>query len=226
VCIFEKEITVLGHRVSHEGSKPMNDKVQMIDEWREPKNKKGARSFLGLAGYYRQYVPDFAKIAAPLHKLTGKNATWQWTEREQSSFEELKQILKEAPVLNIFDPLKPIILDCDASNHAIGAVLVQPDENFNEHPVAYYSRCLTRAESNYCTTRRKLLSVLSALKHLHHHIMGTRIVVHTDHSSLKWLRSFKNPEQQMAHWFEVISQYDVELQHRPGCKSGNADSLS
>jgi predicted aspartyl protease len=226
-CVFfEKEITVLGHRVSHDGTKPMDDKIKAIEEWREPTTKKGVRSFLGLAGYYRQYVSNFAKIAAPLHKLTGKNTRWQWTEREQKSFFELKQILKEAPVLKIFDPSRPIIIDTDASNYAIGAVLVQTDEEGNEHPIAYYSRCLSKAESNYCTTRRELLIIVCALRHWRHYIMGTKIVVRSDHSSLSWIKSFKNPEQQMARWMEVISQYDINIQHRPGSKSMNADALS
>jgi hypothetical protein len=165
-CIFfETEVTVLGHRVSHEGTKPMNDKIKAIEEWKEPTTRKGVRSFLGLAGYYRQYVLNFAKIAAPLHKLTGKATRWQWTEREQKSFHDLKQILKEAPVLKIFDPNRPIIIDTDASNHAIGAVLVQTDEDGNEHPIAYYSRCLSKAECNYCVTRRELLIIVCALRH-------------------------------------------------------------
>jgi transposase InsO family protein len=226
-CIFfETEVTVLGHRVSHEGTKPMNDKIKAIEEWKEPTTRKGVRSFLGLAGYYRQYVLNFAKIAAPLHKLTGKATRWQWTEREQKSFHDLKQILKEAPVLKIFDPNRPIIIDTDASNHAIGAVLVQTDEDGNEHPIAYYSRCLSKAECNYCVTRRELLIIVCALRHWRHYIMGTKIVVRSDHSSLSWIRSFKNPEQQMARWMEIICQYDIDIQHRPGSKSGNADGLS
>jgi hypothetical protein len=226
-CVFfEKEVVVLGHQVSPEGIKPLKDKVKAIEEWREPMNKKGVRSFLGTASYYRQYVPDFAKIAAPLHKLTGKSTKWQWTEREIEAFNRLKLVLQEAPVLKLFDPHKPIFIDCDASNYAIGSILVQPDNDGNEHPVAYFSRCLTRAECNYCVTRKELLAVLASLRHWRHYVMGARVIVRTDHSSLAWLKSFKNPEQQMARWLEEISQYDVVLQHRPGSKSGNADGLS
>ena len=93
-CVFfGTEVTVLGHRISAEGIKPLRDKVESVENWNEPRNKKEVRSFLGLAGYYRQFVKDFAKIAAPLHKLTGKNCQWQWSEREVVAFQELKQVL-------------------------------------------------------------------------------------------------------------------------------------
>jgi hypothetical protein len=129
-------------------------------------------------------VKDFAKIAVPLHKLTGKNCQWQWTEREAAAFQELKQVLIDAPVLKLFDPLKPIFIECDASNFAIGAVLVQSDDKDEEHPVAYYSRCLSRSECNFCVTRRELLAILEALRRWRHYVMGTQVIVRTDHSSL------------------------------------------
>jgi hypothetical protein len=109
---------------------------------------------------------------------------------------------------------------------AIGAVLVPPGDDDLEHPVAYFSRCLSKAECNYCVTRRELLSVLEALRKSRHYVAGTPVTIRTDHSSLTWLKSFKNPENQMARWFEELSQYDITLQHHSGSKSGNADTLS
>jgi hypothetical protein len=94
-------------------------KVEVVESWPTPKNKRELRAFIGLCSYYRQYVADFAKIAAPLHKLTGKNAQWQWTDRECESFSNLKQALQTTPVLQLFDPNKPVMVDCDSSGYAL-----------------------------------------------------------------------------------------------------------
>jgi transposase InsO family protein/predicted aspartyl protease len=224
--LFRTEVTVLGHRVSAQGIQPLEDKVEAIETWPTPKNKKEMRSFLGLCNYYRQYVVDFAKIAAPLHKLTGKTAKWEWSEREEEAFVNLKSAMQITPVLMLYDPHKPVMVDCDSSNYALGGVLVQMDDEGNEKPVAFYSRCLSKTEAVYCTTRKELLAVLACLRHWRYYLLGRKVVVRTDHSSLVWLKSFKNPENQLARWLEELSQYDIELQHRPGSKSGNADALS
>jgi predicted aspartyl protease len=224
--LFRTEVTVLGHRVSAQGIQPLEDKVEAIETWPTPKNKKEMRSFLGLCNYYRQYVVDFAKIAAPLHKLTGKTAKWEWSEREEEAFVNLKSAMQITPVLMLYDPHRPVMVDCDSSNYALGGVLVQMDDEGNEKPVAFYSRCLSKTEAVYCTTRKELLAVLACLRHWRYYLLGRKVVVRTDHSSLVWLKSFKNPENQLARWLEELSQYDIELQHRPGSKSGNADALS
>jgi transposase InsO family protein/predicted aspartyl protease len=224
--LFRTEVTVLGHRVSAQGIQPLEDKVEAMETWPTPKNKKEMRSFLGLCNYYRQYVVDFAKVAAPLHKLTGKLARWEWSEREEEAFVNLKSAMQTTPVLMLYDPHKPVMVDCDSSNYALGGVLVQRDNDGNEKPVAFYSRCLSRTEAVYCVTRKELLAVLACLRHWRYYLLGRKVVVRTDHSSLVWLKSFKNPENQLARWLEELSQYDIELHHRPGNKSGNADALS
>jgi predicted aspartyl protease len=224
--LFKTEVKVLGHKVSAEGIQPLNDKIEAIESWPTPKNKKETRSFLGLCSYYRQYVSEFAKIAAPLHKLTGKTAIWQWTDRENEAFVNLKEALQTTPVLQLYDPSKPVMVDCDSSGYAIGGVLVQPDSEGNEKPVAYFSRCLNKAEAGYCVTRRELLAVIACLRHWRHYVLGRKVLVRTDHSSLTWLQSFKQPESQLARWFSELSQYNIEIVHRPGNKCANSDGLS
>jgi transposase InsO family protein len=223
---FATEINLLGHRVTQEGCTVLDDKVAVIQTWPEPTTRKQVRSFLGLSSYYRAHVKDFAHIAAPLHKLTSVKAQWKWSEHERNAFEQLKRALSTTPVLQLFDPDKEVVLDCDASLSAVGAVLSQKDENGLEHPVGFYSRCLSRAESNYCATRRELFSVICSLKHWRHLLLGQRITVRSDHGSLVWLKNFKQPEAQLARWLEFISQYDMEIVYRPGAKSQNADGLS
>jgi predicted aspartyl protease len=224
--LFQTEVDVMGHHVSGEGIMPLEDKVEAVCEWPEPKNKKEVRSFLGLASYYRTFIADFAKMAGPLHKLTSKKVQWQWGVTELHAFEDLKVALQQAPLLRLFDPKKPCIVDTDASAYAAGAILTQCDDEGNEHPVAYFSRCFSKTECNYCVTRRELLAILLALRRWRHYLMGGKIMVRTDHSALMWLKSLKNPEGQLARWLSELAQYDMEIRHRPGAKHQNSDDVS
>ena len=105
---------------------------------------------MGLASFYRRYVHNFAKIASPLSKLTSIKTAWIWTDKEQRAFDDLKGILQNPPVLRLFDPDKPIFIDCDASQIAVGSILSQADDKNELHPVEYFSRCLNQAEKSYC----------------------------------------------------------------------------
>jgi hypothetical protein len=135
----------------------------------------------------------------------------EWNESQQKAFDELKLVLQNPPVLRLFDPSKPIFIDCDASQVAVGSILSQPDENGNMHPIEYFSRCLNRAEREYCATRLELYSILLALRHWRSFILGAKVTINTDHGALTWLKSFKMPESQLARWLLEISQFDVEI---------------
>ena len=224
--LFQTEVEVLGHVVSEAGCTPKSDQLQKIKDWSAPITRKQVRQFLGLCSYYREHLKDFAKIAAPLHKLTSKTSKWLWSNREQESFEALRLGLTTTPVIKLFNPNLPVCIDCDASDYALGAVLTQCEPGKTEHVVAYYSKCLGKAESNYCVTRKELLAVLESLRHWRHLVSGSTVTIRSDHSSLKWLKSFKNPEGQLARWMEELSQYNIEIVHRPGIASQNADALS
>lgn len=130
-----------------------------------------------------------------------------------------------APILAFPTENDPFILDCDASLMAEGAVLSQI-QNGQEKVIGYYSRCFTRTERKYCVTRRELLAVVDSMKHFHHYIYGRKITVRSDHSSLKWLLSFRNVEGQLARWLMSLSAYDFEIIHRSGRLHSNADALS
>ncbi len=110
----------------------------------------------------------------------------------------------------MFNNDKEVIIDCDASTYAIGAVLSQRDTQGVKKPVAYFSRCFSRAECNYCVMRRELLAFLESLWHWRHHTSGTKVLIRTDHLVLKWLKSFKLLEGQLARWMEELVQYDLE----------------
>ncbi|KAJ8348852.1 hypothetical protein SKAU_G00274410 [Synaphobranchus kaupii] len=141
------------------------------------------------------------------------------------AFDQLRVALTEAPVLAYPDAQRPFIVDIDASNTGVGAVLSQEDED-GERVVAYYSRALGKAERNYCVTRRELLAVVRALHHFRPYLQGSHFLLRTDHASLTWLLNFKDPEGQVAHWLEQLQGYDFEIRHRAGRLHGNADALS
>ena len=183
------------------------------------------RGFLGLCTYYRRFVKDFAQIAAPLHHLTRKGARFQWTGDCQRGFDELKEALVNAPVLPYPDPTKPYILDCDASAEGVGAVLSQ-EKDGQEWVVSYFSKKFSAPERNYCVTRKELLAVVMALDHFHPYLYGAKFKIRTDHAALRWLKTLKNPEGQLARWIGKLEQHDYHIEYRPGKMHNNADSLS
>ena len=222
---FQEEVLFLGHIVTKDGIGTDPSKVEVVQSWPTPRNIHAVRSFLGTCSYYRRFIKGFADIAKPLHKLTEKQVKFIWTAECQNSFEILKARLTQAPILGYPEPDCHFILDTDASNFGIGAVLSQI-QNGQERVIAYYSKALSKAERNYCVTRRELLAVVLSIKHFHHYLYGVNFTVRTDHGALSWLMKFKNPEGQIARWLQLLSTYNLEIKHRAGKQHGNADGLS
>ena len=145
---------------------------------------------MGLANYYCRYIKGFAKIAKPLHKLTECNAPYKWILECENAFSTLRSKLTTTPVLAYPDFNQQFILDTDASNAAIGAVLSQIEDDGQEHVIPYGSRLLTKSERQYSVTRRELLAVVVFTKYLHPYLLGRSFVLRTDHGSLQWLFNF------------------------------------
>ena len=159
---------------------------------------KEVQQFLGFAGYCRHFIRNFADIACPLHRLTEHNAKFKQSKESQLAFEELKHHLVSSLVLVYLDFSKPFILDTDASDTGIGAVLSQIDDDGKEHVIAYVSRLLSKPEQRYCVMRRDLLAVVVFTKHFRHFLIGRHFTLRTDHGSLTWLKNFRKPEGQVA----------------------------
>ena len=223
--LLQTEVKYLGHLVSSDGIATDPEKVEAIREWPRPTCVRDLQAFLGTAGYYRQYLPDFATVARPLHHLTSKGVEWRWTEEAQVAFDELRQRLIGAPVLGYPDPSLQYILDTDASDVGVGAVLSQIQEG-RERVVAYYSKTLSPAERNYCVTRRELVAVIKAMKHFRPYLYGQKFRLRTDHASLMWLCRRQEPSHQIARWLELLSEFNYTVEHRKGSHHGNADGLS
>lgn len=223
--LFQPEVLFLGHIVGQNGLRPNPKTIEAVLSWKEPGNVREIRQYLGLCSYYRQYIEGFSHIAAPLTKLTKKNAKYVWSNDCQVAFDTLKQKLCSAPILAYPKPGLKYILDCDASDVGIGGVLSQV-QNGKERVIAYASKRLTPQQEKYSVTRRELLAVIVFMDYFRHYLLGQRFLLRTDHGSLRWIFDFKDPKGQVARWLEVISQYDFDIEHRPGTKHLNADALS
>ncbi|KAL0860421.1 hypothetical protein ABMA27_009813 [Loxostege sticticalis] len=190
-----------------------------------PSNVKHLQTFLQTCSWYRRFIDNFSRIAEPLTRLTKKKAVWAWTEEQDTAYNKLKRLLTTAPVLKQADFTKPFILKTDASNYALGAVLVQ-GEGENEHPVEYASRLLTSAERNYSTTEKEALAVVWAINKFAGYIDGSPIIVVTDHQALKWLMSLKSPTGRLARWALQLQGFDITIKYTPGRTNVVADTLS
>ena len=222
---FKLSINFLGHVISEAGVACDPDKLSAVKEWPVPTNQKELRGFYGLCSYYRRFVPMFAEVTDPLAQMMGKKSNFAWNEEAQKSFDTMKQLLCEPPVLALPNDTSNFILDCDASDQSIGAVLsiVVDDE---EKVIAYASKALNKAQRQYCVTKKELLAVVTFLQKFKHYLRGRAIIVRSDHSSLQWLLRFKEPEGLLARWLTILSQYNFSIVHRPGNLHANADALS
>ena len=226
-CLFfQKQCTFLGHLVSADGIKMDPSKIKSVQEWPVPTNVSEVRSFVGLCSYLRRFIPGFSTICKPLHVLTEKGHKFQWTEKCEVAFNTLKTALISDPVLAFpQENAGQFIIDCDASNVALGAVLSHVQDG-EEKVIAYYSKCFSRQERRYCTTRKELMAVVMSIKHFHHYMYGRHFLVRSDHNSLRWLMNSSIVEGQLARWLEFLASYDFEIQFRKGISHKNADSLS
>lgn len=181
---FDAAIGVFfGHVISDKGIATNPEKTRMVSKWPVPVSVKEVRSFLGLAGYYRRFVKNYASIAAPLYCLAKKNQPFVWTEETQKAFEALKEVLTSPPVLAMPNDAGEFVLDTDACDRTIGAVLSQMQDG-NEKVTAYAGRSFDKREVNYCTTRKELLAVVYSLKYFKQYLMGRLFKIRSDHASL------------------------------------------
>jgi hypothetical protein len=225
-CEFLKtELTYLGHVVTGEGVKPDPQKVHAISNFPTPKNRTDVKSFLGLAGYYRRFIPHFSKIAKPLNDLQKKDQQWKWEQEQIQSFQQLQSILTEEPVLQYPDFTKPFIVTTDASGFAIGAILSQGKVG-EDKPIAYASRTLSDSEQNYSTIERELISIIWACKHFRPYLLGRNFTIVTDHKPLTWMFNVKDPSSRLLRWRLLLEEYNYTISYKAGKRNVNADALS
>ena len=216
-----KEVSFLGHIVSAEGIRVDLVKIEAIVNWKPPRNVTKVRSFLGLAGYYRRFVQGFSVIASSLTRLLRKGVKFEWDDKCQSSFERLKEILIEAPVLIQPTSSRHHTVYSDASRIGLGCVLMQDGK-----VVAYASRQLKPHEKNYPTHDLELAAVVFALKIWRHYLYGEKCRIFTDHKSLKYLLTQKDLNLRQHRWLELLKDYDCIIDYYPEKANVVADALS
>ncbi|XP_051173560.1 uncharacterized protein LOC127289595 [Leptopilina boulardi] len=219
------ELEYLGHVITKEGIKPNPDRIDKVKNYPRPKTQKQIKQFLGLIGYYRKFIKNFSKIANPLTKLLRKETTFEWTQKEENAFSELRDKLITAPILQFPNWNQVFVLTTDASNEGLGAILSQGHIG-EDKPIAFASRTLNKAEINYTTTEKELLAIVWAVKHFRHHLFGRRFKIVTDHKPLVWLFNVKDPTSRLMRWRLKLEEYDYEIIYKKGIANTNADALS
>ena len=215
------EVSFLGHIVSKEGIRVDPKKIEVVVEWKPPKNVTEVRSFLGLAGYHRRFVKGFLMIATPMTRLLQKNVKFEWGEECQRSFDKLKAFLTEASVLTQPTYGKEYVIFSDASLNGLGCVLMQGGK-----VVAYASRQLKPHEKNYPTHDLELAAIVFMLKIWRQYLYGEKCFIYTDHKSLKYLPSQRELNLRQRRWMELIKDYDCVIDYHPGKANVVADALS
>ncbi|EIE79980.1 hypothetical protein RO3G_04685 [Rhizopus delemar RA 99-880] len=226
-CFFFKDhLKFLGYIVTKDGLKTDPSKIEKIQSYPIPKTLTQIRGFLGLASYYRRFIQNFAAIARPLHDQTKTSKKIPWSTKTTESFEKLKKMLTEAPILARPDFDKDFILVTDASRLGLGCILTQLDENGHEHPIIYASRSLKSSEVNYGVSKLECLAVIWAVKLFRPYLLGRKFIVITDHSALKGLLNTTNPTGIIARWITILTEYEYDIKYRPGRINESADFLS
>lgn len=222
---LRKEVEFLGHVVTPEGIRPNPRKIEAMQKFPIPKTSKEIKSFLGLLGYYRRFIQNFAKLTKPFTNCLKKGAKIEHTSEFVKTFDLCKNILCNDPLLQYPDFSKPFNLTTDASNVAIGAVLSQGKIG-NDLPIGYASRTLNPAEKNYSTIEKELLAIVWATKYFRPYLFGRKFTIITDHKPLQWLFSLKEPNSRLVRWRLQLEEFDYNVVYKKGTCNTNADALS
>lgn len=218
-------IDLLGFTVEAGTVRPEEDKLAAILEYPRPRDVKSLQRFLGMVGFYRQFIPRCADLTQPLTWLLRKGAQWSWGDAQEQAFASLAQAIAQTARLYLPDLNRPFVLQTDASDYGLGAVLLQPHDG-ECRPVAFASRTLTPPERNYTVTEKECLAIMFALRKFDMYLDGAKFTVQTDHQALTWLKRLNNPAGRLARWCLTLQSYDFSVEYRRGTSNRVADALS
>ena len=228
--LFAKRVKYLGHIISADGVETDPDKVSAVLEKHAPRTTRQVRSFLGMVNYYGRFIKNLQGVAAPLHKISTKNAKFYWEREQEEAFQELKRLIASAPVMSYPRREGMFILDTDASDRAMGAVLsqMQADEHgvMVEKPIAFASKKFDAREVKYCARRRELLAIIKMVKHFNVYLRGPTFLIRTDHASLRYIRTVQSLPAQFFRWIMMLEEYSYKIEVRKGVDHANADGMS
>ncbi|GKB69268.1 reverse transcriptase domain-containing protein [Tanacetum coccineum] len=220
-----KEGIVLGHKISKNRIEVDKAKVDVIAKLPHPTTVKGIRSFLCHAGFYRQFIKDFSKIARPMTRLLEKDTLFFFSKECIEAFQTLKKKLTEAPILIAPDWDLPFELMCDANDYAIGAVLGQRKEN-HFRPIHYASKTMTEAQKHYTTMEKEMLAVVYAFEKFRSYLVLSKSIVYTDHSALKYIFAKQDTKSRLLRWVLLLQEFDIIIREKKGAENLAADHLS
>ena len=216
---------LLGHVISNRGIEVDKAKMELISKLSSPTNVKAVRQFLGHAGFYRRFIKDFSKITKPLYKLLEKDVKFSWDGDCQTSFEELKSHLTTTPIVKAPNWQLPFEVMCDASDLTIGAVLGRREDG-KPYVVYYASKTLNDAQRNYTTIEKEVLVVVYALDKFRAYLVGSDIIIFTDHSSLKYLLTKKDAKSRLIRWVLLLQEFNLQIKDKKGVENVIANHLS
>ena len=217
------KVEYLGHVVDGRGIALSDARKQGIRDLKEPQSVTKLKSFLGLASYFRTFVPDFARIAKPLHAMCSSKVAFRWTEAERTAFNSLKEAMMEAPILHHVDYSRPLVLRTDASTLGIGGVLVQEVDG-QELTVCYVSKAFNSTETKWSTIEQEAFAIVYCVLSLQHHLRGHPFVIETDHKNLLFIQKSVTPK--IVRWKLLLQEYNFEIRHISGKTNVVADGLS
>jgi hypothetical protein len=224
-CFATRIITFLGHVVSNEGAKPDPGKIDVVVHFPKPKTVTNIRSFLGLTGYYRNYVRGYSRLAAPLFELTKRDVAFVWNLDCQQAFEALKRALVAAPVLVRPDFKKPFCLDVDWSPKGVGAILSQKEGKL-ERVVAYANKSLTSTQRKFHPMEGECYALIWGIMHFRPYLHRNHFTLRTNHKPLEWLATVSDAHGRRGRWIDMLQDFSFKILHRPGLKYTNVDALS
>lgn len=222
---FAQSIEYLGREISEAGVRPGRHKVEAVLSMQAPGSVKQVRQFLGLAGYFRKFVENFATIVEPLTRLTKKNVPWEWKTEQERAFNTIKDRLTTRPVLAIFNPEVPAEVHTDASAIGVGAILLQPVDG-KMVAVAYYSRQTTADQRCYHSYELETMAVVFALRYFRIYLLGTKFKVVTDCNTLRTTFAKRDLLPRIGRWWLEVQEYTFEIEYRAGTRMAHADALS
>lgn len=222
---FKSSVDFLGFEVSKNGIRPGAIKTQAVQEFPVPESVLQVQQFLGLAGFFRRFIPRFSVEAAPLFTLLTKDSKFEWKSDQANAFEKLKKALSDRPLLVLFDPNCELELHTDASQEGLaGILLMQTDEGWQ--PVSYYSKRTSEAERKYHSYELEVLAVVASVERFRHYLIGKFFVLRTDCSAVRDTYEKRDMNARIGRWFLKLTEYDFRLEHRPGSSMRHVDALS
>jgi len=223
-------VEFLGYVIGQNGIQMARGKVEAVLDWKTPASLlTEVQSFLGFANFYQRFIKDYSRVARPLTELTkGGKKEWEWNRQSEEAFWELKQRFTTAPILAHFNATKPVIIETDASDFAIGSILSQRDGEGKLHPVAFHSRKFQPAEINYEIHDKELLAIVDAFKHWRRYCEGAtnQVNVFSNHQNLEYFTTTKILNRRQARWAQELASINFRIYYRPGNRNGKPDALS